>query len=195
LGGVGVNPVSMADCAGLWRRTLLVGADGSRDTSTQVRWLQGITAFVDSRGFGGWLSQRADVFEWNHFVSLQPPGPHPDAGRLRWDGGTLVEAGVYADYVEHWQRHSAKVDPCWALTLSSDSGDGLLLRVGDLFGWLERGERVQVVLGAVDGADWLPGAGAVIRPRRAGDELIVEEDGSGTQRRWRVKDSEGCVRL
>jgi hypothetical protein len=102
----------IADCAGLWRRTLLIDTDGSRDTNADVRWLQGITAFVDLRrpvprpdfsgaqsisdftglqrnwlstqdGFAGRLSQRGDVFEWSHFTRLQPPGAHPDAGRMR----------------------------------------------------------------------------------------------------------------
>ena len=42
--------VLMAECSGLWRRTLLIDSDGSRDKSTNVAWLQGITAYVDTRG-------------------------------------------------------------------------------------------------------------------------------------------------
>ncbi|MDT5014507.1 MAG: hypothetical protein QOD39_667, partial [Mycobacterium sp.] len=52
--------VSMADCAGLWRRTLLIEADGSRDSGTGVLWLQGLTTYVDSRGFAGRLDQNED---------------------------------------------------------------------------------------------------------------------------------------
>jgi len=136
----------MSDCVGSWRRTLLVNLDGSRDTTTDVRWLQGITAFVDSRGFGGWLNQRADVFEWSHFVNVQASEAHPDAAVMRWDDNTLIETGVYTDYIEHWDRDlSAAASPCWALTLCSAEGnDALLLRVGNLFGWVRRDTRAEV---------------------------------------------------
>ena len=56
--------VLMTECNGLWRRTLLIATDGSHDTGTGVAWLQGITAYVDTRGFAGRLSQHGDVFEW-----------------------------------------------------------------------------------------------------------------------------------
>ena len=94
----------IAECTGLWRRTLLIDADGSRDTGGDVRWLQGITAYVDSRGFAGPLHQRGNVFEWHRDVDLEPPGPFPDAGAMHWDGDVLVETGVHEDYVEHWVR-------------------------------------------------------------------------------------------
>ncbi|MGF6881580.1 hypothetical protein ABIA39_002270 [Nocardia sp. GAS34] len=83
--------VHMAHCHGLWRRTLLVDADGTPDRTTDVRWLQGLTRFVDLRiptpridfsvarcaadltpeqrdwlgtqnGFAGELTQQADIF-------------------------------------------------------------------------------------------------------------------------------------
>lgn len=41
--------VQPADLVGPVRRTLLVAADGSRDTTTTVLWLQGPTLFVDLR--------------------------------------------------------------------------------------------------------------------------------------------------
>ena len=58
-----MTTVLMAECSGLWRRTLLIAADGSRDTGTEVAWLQGSTGYVDTRGFAGRLSQRADAFD------------------------------------------------------------------------------------------------------------------------------------
>lgn len=144
--------VRASGCVGLWRRTLLVEADGSQDTGTDVTWLQGITAYVDSRGFAGTLGQHDDVFEWHRAVDLEPPAPHPDAGSMRWHDGVLVETGVYADYVEHWNRDSTAVTPCGALFLVSPDGQaGLLMRVGALFGWAGGGE---VVIGAVDGPRW-----------------------------------------
>jgi hypothetical protein len=147
-----MTAVLASECVGLWRRTLLIEADGSRDAGTDVTWLQGITAYVDSRGFAGTLSQRDDVFQWHRDVDLEPPGPHPDAGSMRWHEGILVETGVYADYVEHWSRDSVATMPCFALFLKGSDGEtGLLMRVGPLFGWAGNGE---VVIDAVDGPRW-----------------------------------------
>lgn len=141
------------ECTGLWRRTLLIDADGSRDTGGGVRWLQGITAYVDSRGFAGPLHQRDDVFEWHRDVDLEPPGPFPDAGSMRWDGEVLVETGVHEAYVEHWVRDDGSAGACGAAFLRApDGADGLLLRVGDQFGWAGGGS---VLIGPVDGPEWL----------------------------------------
>jgi len=142
----------MTECTGLWRRTLLVGADGSHEAGGDVRWLQGITAYVDSRGFGGPLRQRGNVFEWHRDVDLEPPGPFPDAGAMHWDGDVLVETGVHEDYSEHWVRDADSPGPCAAAFLrSADGASGLLMRVGDLFGWAGSGS---VVIGAFGGAEW-----------------------------------------
>lgn len=125
----------LGDCTGLWRRTLLIEADGSRDAGTDVVWLQGISSYVDSRGFAGVLHRRGDVFEWQRDIDTAPAGPTPDVGAMRWDGEVLVETGVHADYVEHWERDAGAVAPVWATTLSSPHGPALLMRVGELFGW------------------------------------------------------------
>jgi hypothetical protein len=152
VGGVVVTTVIASDCTGLWRRTLLIGADGSRDTSTGVVWLQGLSAYVDSRGFAGRLHQRDDVFEWHRDVELEPPGPFPDAGAMRWDEGTLVETGVHEDYVEHWVRDGGQSTPCGALFVRGPDGKpGLLVRVGALFGWAGGGT---VLIDEVDGPVW-----------------------------------------
>ena len=107
------DSVLMTECSGLWRRTVLIDSDGSHDTSTGVAWLQGITAYADTRGFAGRLSQHDDVFEWQRLIDIQPPGPFPDAGRMRWEAGVLVEVGVHEDYVEHWVRDDGPAAPCW----------------------------------------------------------------------------------
>lgn len=145
--------VSMADCAGLWRRTLLIEADGTRDEKPGVLWLQGQTAYVDSRGFAGTLAQHGNIFEWHRAVDVQPPGAFPDAGEMRWEGEVLVETGVHEDYVEHWVRDTGEVVvPTGALHLSGPGGTpALLVRAGALFGWADRG---QVVIGTVGGADY-----------------------------------------
>ncbi len=76
--------VLMVECTGLWRRTLLVEADGSRDTGTEVHWLQGLTAYVDTRGFAGRLDQHGDVFEWSRFIGPRLCGSDFEANGVRW---------------------------------------------------------------------------------------------------------------
>ncbi|MCZ0726535.1 hypothetical protein [Mycolicibacterium iranicum] len=143
--------VRASDCVGLWRRTLLVEADGARDTGTDVTWLQGVTAYVDSRGFAGTLRDEGGVFEWRRTIDLTP-ATEPDIGEMRWEQGTLVETGVHADYVEHWARDDAERRPCWAVFLTApDGGPGLLLRVGARFGFAGAGA---VVMGEVGGREW-----------------------------------------
>lgn len=173
--------VLMVECTGLWRRTLLVEADGSCDTGTDVSWLQGISVYVDSRGFAGRLDQHGDVFEWSRFVDVEPPGPFPDAGRMRWEDRTLVEVGVHSDYTEHWVREAGPASPCWGLILGSGEADALLLRVGDLFGWADRSG---VLLGTVGGPEWI-----ALSPRLYGSDF----EANGV--RWSVEESEGDVEL
>ena len=92
------------------------------------------TAYVDTRGFAGRLSQHGDVFEWQRLIDIGPPGPFPDAGRMRWESGALVEVGVHEDYVEHWVRQDGPVAPCWALFAEN----AILLRAGAQFGLADR---------------------------------------------------------
>lgn len=191
----------IAECTGLWRRTLLVEADGSRDTGTNVQWLQGISMFVDVRGpgegFAGHLDQRLDVFEWTRLVDLQPPGP-PDAGRMSWAGEVLVEVGVHADYSEHWERESGPTQPCWGLLLASDDATGVLVRVGERFGWAYRSAGAgEISLGVVDGTGWqitdsadARRVGAVVSPRLTSGQLRVDDDIT-----WQIQESEGSVTL
>jgi hypothetical protein len=177
-----MSEVLLSRCAGLWRRTLLIEADGSHVTGGDVRWLQGESAYIDSRGFGGRLEQRDNVFEWHRMIDLEPPGPFPDVGAMHWDGDTLVETGVHADYVEHWVRDDGPASPRWALTVRSvDAGDALLLRVGAVFGWAC---ATAVTLGAVGGAEW-----EALAPKLSDGEVRV----NGA--RWTVEQSEGDVEL
>ncbi|MDT5365443.1 MAG: hypothetical protein QOC69_7205 [Mycobacterium sp.] len=177
-----MSEVLLSQCAGLWRRTLLIEADGSHVTDGDVRWLQGDFAYIDSRGFGGRLEQRDDVFEWHRMVDLEPPGQFPDAGAMHWDGDTLVETGVHADYVEQWVRDDGPATPRWALTVRSvDAGDALLLRVGAVFGWAC---TTAVTLAAVGGAEW-----EALAPKLIDGEVRV----NGA--RWTVVQSEGDVEL
>lgn len=202
-----MTAIHVSDCTGLWRRTLLVDADGSHDTTTDVLWLQGITAFVDLRrpvprnpaaqdGFAGWLHQDGDVFEWTRFTGLQPEGEHPDAGRMHWDGDVLVETGIHADYIEHWMLEPA-TGQCWALTLAGPGGSqALLLRAGGRFGWATRtADGAEISLGTVSGPRWTitdssdsARDGADLAPRLNAQKLTVAGDAA-----WTVTDSEGEV--
>lgn len=175
-----MSEVSIARCRGLWRRTLLVGADGTRDTGTDVVWLQGLTRYVDSRGFAGTLTQNGDVFSWHRDVDVEP-GELPDAGRMRWEADTLVETGVHETYEEHWIREPGATEPAGALLLSSGSGlQAVLVRVGGLIGWATAaGARIEYM----QHGDWQ------VHDDIHGEHVIA--DGQ----RWTVVTREGDVEL
>jgi hypothetical protein len=141
--------LGVGDLAGLWTRSLLVLPDGTRDTTTEVAWLQGPGGYADLRqapgqpdfshvrclddltaadcvwlatqqGFAGTLRSAEGYFEWGREIDYQPPAVQPDSGRLFWQGDILVETGRYADYLEHWHRAPAcGVVPCCEVALVS----------------------------------------------------------------------------
>ncbi|MGV0814049.1 hypothetical protein ABQF34_18960 [Mycolicibacterium boenickei] len=177
-----MSEVLVSDWAGLWRRVLLIEADGSRDTGTDVLWLQAGGAYVDSRGFGGELTQRGTVFSWRRDIELEPSGPGPDEGEMRWDGEILIETGVHEDYVEHWVRDPCRTEPHGGLFLRApDGGQAILVRVGPVFGWLGAGE---VVIDTVGGPHW-----AALAIGAEGEQIQA----NGV--RWVVERSEGTVDL
>jgi hypothetical protein len=46
-----------------------------------------------------------EICTWERQLDFQPPGLHPDAGRIEFDGpDLLIETGVHGDYLEHWER-------------------------------------------------------------------------------------------
>ena len=119
----------VAEVRGVWRRSLLVRPDGTRDDTGFVAWMQGQRHFVDLRqpagrprfdgpenltgpqlawlarqeGFAGELVQDGEFVEWRRALDLQPPSGNPDSARLWFEGATLVEEGRYAPYVERWE--------------------------------------------------------------------------------------------
>ncbi len=123
----------LSEMPGMWRRALLIHADGVRDATTQVRWLQAQKLFVDLRqaaqlpdflkvrclndlnaeecaqlalqeGFAGHFNFDGDCFEWLRLIDFQPRGRFADAGWLWWEDEILMEAGRDEPYLEHWQR-------------------------------------------------------------------------------------------
>lgn len=234
---LGSTEVRMRECVGLWQRTVLVESDGALDTTTDVRWLQGITRFVDLRrptprpdftgarcaadlseaqrawlrtqdGFAGTLTQQDDVFQWSRVIELQPAEPTPDAGRMSYADGLLVEVGVHAHYLERWALADLADTSAWAIEVATSAGDrGLLMQVGVQFGWACSGPTVEleISLGQVRGAQWIITDSA--RPYREGATLAPllrsavlhteDEDAQGHPigREWFVRESEGNVTL
>ncbi len=128
---------------GLWRRSLLVRPDGSRDTTTEVRWLQAGSLYVDDRGFAGRLEPDGPWTCWRRDVDLLPPGP-ADEGRLvlDGDGDVLVETGRHEDYTEHWHREPFAASPVAGVLLRDPAGaHAVLVRVGPHLGLGRRRRR------------------------------------------------------
>jgi hypothetical protein len=121
---------------GLWRRSLIIWPDGSRDATTQVRWLQGSRAYIDLRqpallpkfsnkrgladismdecavlarqeGFAGYFRFDGSHFEWERHIDFQSKPLYSDAGSLWWEGDILIERGRDVDYIEHWHREDS----------------------------------------------------------------------------------------
>ena len=138
--------VDVGALAGLWRRSLIVRADGARDTDTWVRWLQGPRDYVDLRqppgrpdftgvhclrdltmtqlhwmagqdGFAGQLLVDDGIFEWRRDIDFQPPGPTPDRGALDRGGEVMVETGYHSPYIEHWHPEIGAALPLYAMRL------------------------------------------------------------------------------
>ncbi|GFG49946.1 hypothetical protein [Mycolicibacterium agri] len=179
-----MTAVLASHCTGLWRRTLLINPDGSRDLGADVMWLQGITAYVDSRGFAGRLQQDGEVFSWCRDIDLLPPGPYPDEGYLRWDGSTLIETGVHENYTERWvpEERAGALDASGAFFLAApDAGRAVLVRVGQRYGWACHDA---VVVGTVADRQWCD-----LAIEQAGNEIRVK----GV--RWVVQEWEGNVNI
>lgn len=139
--------ISVTDLQGLWRRSMIAWPDGRRDTTTEVRWLQGLCAYADLRrpspiadfshvhsradlspedcawlarqqGFAGHFTFDGRHFEWARSIDIQPKAAYADAGTLEWDGPVLIERGRDVEYIEHWHRDAlAGTEPAAAVVL------------------------------------------------------------------------------
>lgn len=182
------NIADVPALAGLWTRSLLAWPDGSRDESSDVSWLQGPSLYIDLRqpagrpdfshaagladlsasdcawlatqqGFAGVLRQDGEFFEWVRELDYQPPAG-PDAGRLFWQGGIMVETGRYADYIEHWHHAPSLLrQPHGAARLlaGEDNRPGMLVRCGADF-MFARGRRPEQKLSAATLTECVAGA-------------------------------------
>ena len=177
----------------MWSRTLLIRPDGTRDETTSVTWLQGRTMFADLRqpagerdpatqeGFAGVLVDDGECVMWQRRVDCRPPSPHPDVGRLWFEGDTLVERGRDIPYVEHWRREiEVPAVECWGAMLRDAEGRAaLVVQAGSAFMFARAGTPTEVSLGRVGPDGWIIDRstlpmreGVVERPATSGDRLI-----------------------
>lgn len=141
-----MRELEVATLGGLWRRSLIVGADGRRDTDSWVRWLQGPGDYVDLRqpagrpsfsgvrclrdltlrqldwlagqnGFAGRLLVEDGIFEWRRDIDFQPPGPTLDRGTLDRCEDMMIETGHHSPYIEHWHPDIGPAPPFYAMRL------------------------------------------------------------------------------
>jgi len=141
-----MHQLELIDLTGLWRRSLIVRADGGRDATSWVRWLQVQSDYADLRqpvgrpdfagvrclrqltrthldwmasqdGFAGRLLVSDGIFEWRRDIDFQPPGPTPDRGWLINEGDVMIEKGYHSPYIEHWHPDSRSESPVYALRL------------------------------------------------------------------------------
>ncbi len=176
--------VDVDTLGGLWRRSLIVRADGTRDTGTWVRWLQGPRDYVDLRqptgrpdftgvrclrdltmaqlgwlatqdGFAGQLGVADGVFEWRRDIDFQPPEPTPDRGTLVREGDVMVETGHHSPYIEHWHPDLGPAPPFYALRLC-DHTEGCAGRI------VRAGDLFAYARSRSVGLPALPGLGACI---------------------------------
>lgn len=119
---------------GVWQRTLLQTADGERDSSTRVFWLQSRRLHADLRirldrprwpaglgladitrehalalarqgGFAGTTQVDGDLCRWQREIDYRPPALAADVGVMRFAAAdTLLEDCVHGRYHERWQR-------------------------------------------------------------------------------------------
>jgi len=156
----------MTHLSGLWQRLLLSLPGQPVDTLTRVDWLQGPVLYADLRqpadlagqvaatcrdaltlaecrqlsrqeGFAGRFVLSGDIAEWQREIDFRPC-PLGDRGRLEEHGDLLVEHGVEAEYIEHWQREPA---PAGAVSgaarfVAEDDGRAVILvRHGQRFAY------------------------------------------------------------
>lgn len=217
----------------LWHRRAIAMPGVPVDTTTRVEWLQAGEHYVDLRtpaampvitagslaelsradldvlctqqGFAGTLFDDGDEWTWQREVDLHPAEPLPDRGRLHLADGVLVETGIGRDYHEDWvAAPTASQTRHVEMTLRDTSGrHGLLLRVGDHFGYvrgrspdievgpgrtlretvagadLDRARALvdlEISLGTVDGDCWRITRSTL--PFRVGDDLAPDLDGT-----------------
>ena len=118
---------------GVWQRTLLQSGS-ALDTTSLVLWMQTQHYHIDIRiptavfnmrkvnqlsdyttdelhllaqqqGFAGLTQVPDDICQWHREIDYQPKNDQRDIGKMAFKTpNLLIETGVDADYLEHWQR-------------------------------------------------------------------------------------------
>jgi len=132
---------------GVWQRSLLQTADGARDSSSRVFWLQSRRFHADLRiradrpqlpaglglddisleqaralalqgGFAGTTQVDGHWCRWQREIDYRPPALTPDIGAIRFDGpDTLLEDCPQGRYHERWLRLPDSMDGCQGFRL------------------------------------------------------------------------------
>lgn len=204
---------ALGDLAGNWRRLILSIPDQCVDTLTRVDWVQGPGLYVDLRqpnglsrkvqasclaevlppealllatqeGFAGEFVLAGNEAEWLRFIDFRPAGPLGDKGRLERHGDLMVELGIEADYIEHWQRepepHHA-VSAAARFNMESDGRAVILVRHGNRFGYAR--ERLVPLAPRADLRQLIEAASAQEAQALVDCEIAV---GTITPRGWRI---------
>lgn len=212
--------------AGMWQRLLLSVPGAPVDTLTRVDWLQGPALYVDLRqppalsgkvlasclaevtladaailatqeGFAGRFVLDGDAAEWLREIDFRPCALG-DRGRLEDHGDLLVEYGIEADYIEHWQHEAAPDGAPSGSALFTCQADGravILVRHGNRFGYA----RARAV--PLGPRESLPARLATASPEQARALVDCEISlGTVTAQGWRIDRStlpwrEGAVLL
>jgi hypothetical protein len=146
------------------RRTAIAMPGTDIDTATEVEWLQAgrlyidlrtpadlpavtgtsldtltradLTALCTQQAFAGSLNVEDGAWTWRRDLDLHPAEPLPRPRPPRPVRGMLVETGIGRDYHEDWLAVAGPDPAGLELRLhAADGRHGLLLRVGDRFGY------------------------------------------------------------
>lgn len=191
----------------VFRRSLLLDAQGEEDRTSRVEWIQGNYLYCDLRhtadgrteGFAGPLVELNETagftVEWVHDIDVPRTGKR-DAGRLTRIGETtLAEYGHFEDYLEHWEiligpeRRTSLRQPIAAgqqmnpmiqeYTITAPEGRGILVRVGSRFGLaIEQSGNSEVSVGNTGRSAW-----TISRSSKAGNcgqRLVVNQRDNNT---------------
>ncbi|MGD1868149.1 MAG: hypothetical protein ACFB0F_01230 [Neomegalonema sp.] len=162
------EPPRRDDLPGVWRRELIETPDGSRDESSLVLWVQGLSMYCDIRLPAPGSGAVVDAFAGSIELSNEPgalrchrrreldwsttPGPK-DIGRLtcagEGDARRMREDGVETDYYEIWRKDLAAEQGDSVARVSDEAGRiGYLARSGGLALWVRGRGGARQELGA-----------------------------------------------
>jgi hypothetical protein len=171
-------------------------------------------------GFAGCLVQDGAAFTWRRELDLQPPGAFVDEATLRYEttsDAVLIEDGIHQDYAEHWSSLGVASSPRWGVRVSgADDQLGVLIRVGDWFGWAYGPAaapttgtahspwlRTEISLGVIRDGEWtitsssLPfREGTGFAPRVTGSVVMtsgLSAAGQPTAQQWDLLAAEGEI--